>query len=137
MTRVFLDTNVVLSALLGHGLCNDLFDRLVERHTVVLSEAVLAECERLLEAKFRVPPARRHLFLDALRAEAEIAPIPQAASFPGAVPDPDDRVILAAALAARVPYFVTGDKALLALEAAGPMRIVSPRRMWDVLDRLG
>lgn len=132
MTRVFLDTNVVLSALLGHGLCNDLFDLVIERYTLVLSDEVLAECDRLLKAKFRVPAPQRREFLAALRAEAEIVP-PATASTPTVAPDPDDTPILAAALAARVPYFVTGDKALLALRTIESMRIVSPRRMWDVL----
>jgi predicted nucleic acid-binding protein len=50
-------------------------------------------------------------------------------SVPG-VPDPDDAFIIAAALSADASLFVTGDKALLALESLGRMQIVDPRTIF-------
>ena len=65
--RVFLDTNVLLGALLGRGLCRDLLDLVIERHTLVISGQVLSECERHLRGKPRVPPPERRAFAALLR----------------------------------------------------------------------
>ncbi|MBM3956880.1 MAG: putative toxin-antitoxin system toxin component, PIN family [Gemmatimonadetes bacterium] len=49
------------------------------------------------------------------------------------VRDPDDRWVLASALAGRADVLVTGDKDLLALGTRSPLRIVDPRGFWTLL----
>ena len=49
------------------------------------------------------------------------------------LPDPDDEVILAAALAGKANVFVTGDKALLNLESVEGLPIITPRGLWESL----
>ena len=41
--RVFIDTNVLVSALAARGLCADLYERLLTEHEVVICEPVIAE----------------------------------------------------------------------------------------------
>lgn len=48
--------------------------------------------------------------------------------------DPDDDYLLAYALIEEVDYIVTGDAALLALQAFGGVTIVDPRRFLAVLE---
>jgi predicted nucleic acid-binding protein len=47
--------------------------------------------------------------------------------------DEDDRLILGEALAGEAEVFVTGDAKVVALKTIGSMRIVTPRRLWDLL----
>ena len=66
-------------------------------------------------------------------AELEQDP-PSATEWRGAsISDPDDIPILACALAAKAPFFVTADKALLALGMIEGMAIVSPRECWELM----
>ena len=59
--RVFLDTNVLASAMFGSGLCVQLFDRLVARGAAVTTTPqVLHELRRVGQDKFRVPEADLH-----------------------------------------------------------------------------
>ena len=53
--RVFPDTNVLVSALMGRGLCRDRLGRLIIEHTVVIGAPVREELRRVLLTKFRAP----------------------------------------------------------------------------------
>ncbi len=130
--RVFLDTNVCLSALFGHGLCTKLLDYLLleQRHHILVSAPVIAEFERIATDKFRVPldeVVAARAFLDDFLVSDKPAPLPD--NFP----DPDDAPIIGAALAAGADLFVTGDKALLALETVENLPIRSPRDAYILL----
>ena len=128
--RVFLDTNVLVSALMSQGLCRDLLERLIIHHVVVLGAPVRQELDRILRDRFHVAEA----LLDWMsRKLDELDQAPMATVDPTdipAIPDPDDAPILASALAAGADLFVTGDKALLTLRELHGMPIVSPREAW-------
>ncbi len=66
--RVFLDTNVLASALATRGLCTDLFRLVLAEHELVVGEVVLDELRRVLNARFRVPAARVAEVEELLRA---------------------------------------------------------------------
>jgi predicted nucleic acid-binding protein len=53
--RVFFDTNVLVSAFLARGLCADLLRLVLNDHTLVCSEVVLAELRAVLSRKARLP----------------------------------------------------------------------------------
>jgi uncharacterized protein len=129
--RIFLDTNAWTSALLGHGLCRDLLDRIVIGHTVLLGDPVREELHRVLTAKFRIPS---HLWHELEKRLGDFEQVPSATitlSVP--VPDPDDVAVLASAVAAHADAFVTGDKALLDVGEIDGVPIVSPRQLWQSL----
>ncbi len=124
--RVFIDTNVWLSARFRSGLCADLIEALlIEGITPMLDERVLAEFERIARDKLMVkgPLLRRSLAFFYRYAQV----IPAAAQAADGIPDPDDAWIIASALAARADWFVTGDKALLALGALEGLELIDPR----------
>jgi predicted nucleic acid-binding protein len=50
--KVFLDTNVLISALATRGLCADLYERLLTEHEVIIGEPVVAEVLDILHRKF-------------------------------------------------------------------------------------
>lgn len=129
--RVFLETNLLASALGTRGVCADLLQAVVLDHTLLWSVAVRTELERTLASAFRLPGPIISGYLDFLDQVAETAP--EAPPLPLAVPDPADVPILAGAASAGAELFVTGDKALLQLVRIGSMDVVSVRQTWERL----
>ena len=126
--KIFLDTNVFASALMGRGLCRDLLDRIIIDHTVLLGEPVHDELHRILTGKFRVPvplweklDARLNAFKKAPRADIALDI---------EIPDLDDVPVIACAVNAKADLIITGDKALLELRKINGIPILSPRQAW-------
>lgn len=128
--RIFLDTNVLASALTTRGLCAELFEVVLQSHDLLISEAVFRELQRILPEKLGQTEAITNGFITLLRAEGQV--ITAEHSLPK-LPDPDDEAILAAALAGKANAFVTGDKALLNLESVEGLPIITPRGLWESL----
>lgn len=128
--RIFLDTNVLASALTTRGLCAELFEVVLQSHDLLISEAVFRELQRILPEKLGQTEAITNGFIALLRTEGQVIaaehPLPK-------LPDPDDEAILAAALAGNANVFVTGDKALLNLESVEGLPIITPRGLWESL----
>ena len=128
--RIFLDTNVLASALTTRGLCAELFEVVLQSHDLLISEAVFRELQRILPEKLGQTEAITNGFVALLRTEGQVI----TAEHPlRNLPDPDDEAILAAALAGNANVFVTGDKALLNLESVGGLPIITPRGLWESL----
>ena len=128
--KVFLDTNVLASALATRGLCAELFEAVLQSHELLISPPVLKELERVLPAKLGLS---RHIttnFIDLLRVYATIV---EGASPAVSLPDPDDEAIVASALSGKARVFVTGDKALLGLGSVEGLPLISPRQFWELL----
>ena len=126
--RVFLDTNVLATALATRGLCADLFEAVLAEHDLLTSQAVVEELARILTAKFRMPVELARAYIELIEDSAEL--IAETVVLTTPIPDPDDIVILAAARAGEAACFVTGDKALLGLGEVVTMPILSPRQYW-------
>jgi putative PIN family toxin of toxin-antitoxin system len=128
--RVFLDTNVLASALATRGLCTELFELVLQGHELLISEPVFEELERILPGKLGLSMSVTVGFVALLRAEAQLTTAER--PFP-ALPDPDDEVIIASALSGQADVFVTGDKALLDLQRIERLPVLSPRQFWELL----
>lgn len=129
--RVFLDTNVLVSAFASRGLCADVLELVLLDHDLILGKNVLRELERALREKVRLPIARSAEIVDFVSGEA-IQVVDQAE--PAIVNvDAADALVLGEALAGHAAMFVTGDSALLRLATVGALRIVSPRQFWEAL----
>lgn len=128
--KVFLDTNVLASALATRGLCAELFESVLAGHELLASQELLAELRRILTTKLRIPADTADAFIALVGANATMLPTPT--EFPAGIPDPDDAPLIAAALAGGAECFVTGDKALLDLASVAGMAVISPRRFWEL-----
>jgi len=128
--RVFLDTNVLASALATRGLCTELFELVLQDHELLISEPLVQELERILPGKLGLSKPVTEGFVALLRAEALL--ITAEYPFP-ALPDPDDEAIIASALAGQAEVSITGDKALLELQRIEKLPVMSPRQFWEVL----
>ena len=89
---------------------------------------MLAELERVLDKKLRMPRAARSAVVQTLR-RFTVVPAANAPTELG-IGDRDDEWIIACALAAAADVFVTGDQALLRLRNVATVPIVSPRDFW-------
>ena len=129
--RVFLDTNVLVSALATRGLCAELYERLLTEHEVVIAEPVVAEVLDIMQRKFRAD----NELLEKVEAELRLLEIIPAQTVAPKLPikDREDPWILACALAGEVNCFVTGDGELLGLVKVDSMPIFSPRTCWEKL----
>jgi len=132
--RVFLDTNVLASALGTRGLCAEVFEAVIDEHILLTSEAVLSELDRALAGKFRLPRSTIKAYRDLLRQHAQVLATTDVPS--REIPDPVDGAIVACAVAGGADVFVTGDKALLDIGDASGLPIKSPREFWMMLSGL-
>lgn len=127
--KVFLDTNVLVSAFTAHGLCAELFEYIISHHTLVLSEVVLGELERILVSKMNVPRAKVHRTILFLR-EFQIQPASPDID-KGELRDEQDKLVLQSAIDAKAEYLITGDKDLLTIsDRLSSPEIMSPRDYW-------
>ena len=129
--RVFLDTNVLVSAFAARGLCADLLRLVLGDHALLTGAVNLVELRRVLTERLAAPPEVIALVERALSL-AEIVPTPSAL-LPVDIRDADDAWVLASAVAGDAAMLVTGDQDLLVLGAAAPLPIVTPREAWICL----
>ena len=129
--RVFLDTNVLVSAFASRGLCAEVLELVLLDHDLIIGKNVLRELEKVLREKVKLPIARSAEIVDFVSSEA-IQVVDQAE--PAIVNvDAADALVLGEALASHSDMFVTGDAELPRLATVGALKIVSPRQFWEVL----
>lgn len=133
MSRVLVDTNVFVSALVFGGKPAIVL-QLIEAAgiEIAISDELESELVETLTGKFgwspeRVNEARDRLWHNAFR----VAPAPLA----GVVRDQGDDHILAAAIASGASLIVTGDKDLLSLGHFRGVRILAPSTFIELLTR--
>lgn len=129
--KVFLDTNVLISAFAARGLCADLMRLLLAEHEVLTGEVNLIELRRVLVERFKAAPAQVDVVEQLLRDQTVVAKPSVVLSL--AVRDADDAWVLASAVAGEADLLVTGDQDLLVLAASAPLPIVTPREAWERL----
>jgi putative PIN family toxin of toxin-antitoxin system len=137
--KVFLDTNVLMSAFAARGLCADLFRFLLVEHEVQTGEVNLGEPRRALRERFAASPE----LVDAaeqLRREQTVVPRPERL-LDLVIRNADDVWVLASAVDGAADLLVTGDQDGLSVAADAPLEIVSPRearkrlRGWRLVPR--
>jgi predicted nucleic acid-binding protein len=121
--KVFLDTNVWLSATVFAGLCEAILTESAQRDWLVTTRLVQQEAHEVLRRKFAHLPQALVLF-DAVWAEAACVPDVDEPA------DDNDARLVQAALNAGASVFVTGDRRVLGWGARGGMQILSPRDAW-------
>ncbi|MEY4425962.1 MAG: hypothetical protein RL535_260, partial [Pseudomonadota bacterium] len=143
--KVFLDTNVLFSAVQSDGLCRELLfwptDTVEEDNNpfalpprvsieYVISDRVIAELSRIFVTKLKYSAVKTATLISNIVTMIAIVP---ASETTVPCPDESDGWILADAHLAGCEYFVTGDRIVLNLYSVQGMRIISPRELMDFL----
>jgi len=129
--RVFLDTNVLVSAVATRGLCADVLREILVSHQLVVSASLIAELKNILHTKIEIPQDIISDFVEVLTEDSILSENTKLTNID--INDEDDILILSSALNGNVELFVTGDKELLELGTVQSMRILSPREFWETL----
>ncbi|MGA2362458.1 MAG: putative toxin-antitoxin system toxin component, PIN family [Candidatus Aminicenantales bacterium] len=129
--RVFLDTNVIVSAVATRGLCADVFREVLVRHRLVISEILIDEVKAVLRGKIGIPSEIVSDVIAMLREGSILSRPSRSADLP--VRNPTDKALVSSALNGKADLFVTGDRELLDLAGVGDLDIVSPRIFWERL----
>jgi uncharacterized protein len=122
--KILLDTNVLIAAFVGRGVCADLLEHCVEQHEVFTSEFILDEFAKKLVSKFKAEPEETTAATHLLRSRLSVVSYAPLGSM--VCRDSDDDNILAAAVSGECDCIITGDKDLLVLKQFGTCRILSP-----------
>ena len=129
--RVFLDTNVLVSAVATRGLCADVLREILVSHQLVISSPLIAELKNIFHTKIGTP---QEIISDFIELLTQDSILPEKTTLTNIdIRDKDDIVIISTALNGNAEIFVTGDKELLELGIVQSMQIVSPRMFWEAL----
>jgi putative PIN family toxin of toxin-antitoxin system len=126
--KVFLDTNVLVSAMATRGLCADVLRETLASHQLVVSAPLFNELRRVLRQKLQIPGELIDDAIEMLQQDAHFATPSTLSDIK--IRDKDDVMILSSALNGNADLLVTGDKELLNLGKVQDMEIVSPRGFW-------
>ena len=123
--RICLDSNALVAAFASRGLCADLLRLTLSDYDLVIPAVVVEEVRRVLAKKLKLPPSALSA-AEAVIERCEIIPTGSTPS-PISVPDPDDELVLAGALAGNAQILISGDADLLSVAAQSPIPILSPQ----------
>ncbi|PJB32652.1 MAG: putative toxin-antitoxin system toxin component, PIN family [Deltaproteobacteria bacterium CG_4_9_14_3_um_filter_65_9] len=129
--RVFLDTNVLVSAFASRGLCADVVRHILAEHELLTGEVNIVELRRVLRVRIKVPPPIIASIEQLLRDQV-VVPKP-AKPHPLPIRDADDKWVLASAVAGNADVLVTGDADLLEMASRSSLPIVNPRGFWNMV----
>jgi uncharacterized protein len=122
----------LISALVFGGKPRAVTDWLIENGTTILSQEILTEVRRIIDAKFPYSLGDLARLEKLLERDAIIVKL-------GSVQvticrDPDDNKVIETALAGKCQYIVTGDKDLLVLQAYEGVKILKPTELLQLVD---
>ena len=126
--KILLDTNVLISSFITHGVCSELFEYCLTEHTICISEWIIDEFYEKLTKKFKFPKPKVEQVINFIRKNTLILK-----SIPLSSPvcrDSDDDNVLASALNGNVDCIISGDDDLLVLDSFHGIKIISPSNFW-------
>ena len=126
--RVVLDSNVLVAAFATHGVCQEIFEYCLRNTTLLCSDFISGEVERILLQKIKIPPKMVSEITRYLKNQTQWI-VPEPGTW-GSLRDLSDYMIIATALSGDADYLITGDKDLLVLKEVKGIVIVSPRNFW-------
>lgn len=130
--KIVLDSNVLIPALAGIGICQKVLDACVAEG-LVSSHEILEETRAGLTRKLKVAESDARTLIADLSADL-ILHQPQAVET-SACRDPNDLHVLGLAVAAAADCIVTGDQDLLILKEFRGIPILTPAQFLKTLGR--
>lgn len=133
--RVFVDTNVVISAMLfPSGKVARVFSHLLEKHTVIISSYTKEECKEVFEKKFPEKLKQLETFFDGINFEEFTTPNKIDENKYPKIRDVKDLPVLASAILSDSDILLTGDKDFEDLKIDKPL-IFSPAKYFELIEK--
>jgi putative PIN family toxin of toxin-antitoxin system len=129
--KIVLDSNIIVAAYAGRGLCNSVFELCLDRHSVIISDFILKEVYRTLHSKLKMPIKNVQIIIDYLKEFCILSEYEKLKEI--ICRDKNDNDIIALALSNNVGYLITGDNDLLVLKKYKNVKIISPRDFWVIV----
>lgn len=124
-----IDCNILISAGLTDGVCRTVLRRLTADHRGVLTEDILREYREVTQRpKFNSLHATYNRLIELMQSASVVVEAPPS---PVVLPDPDDEIYVAAALAAQADALITGNAAHFPETHYGRTRVLTPRQFVD------
>jgi putative PIN family toxin of toxin-antitoxin system len=128
--KVFLDTNVIISAFITHGHATELMEYCLVNHKIYTSDFIIEEVKKHLKNKFGYNNDEVDKVIDFIKLNfintGNYKKLTKIISR-----DADDDNVLAAAESKKADCIVTGDKDLLIIKEYKNIKILSPRDFWS------
>jgi putative PIN family toxin of toxin-antitoxin system len=128
--KIFLDTNVIISAFITHGYAAELVEYCLNHHKIYTSDFIMEEVKENLKNNFGYNEIEVNEVISFIKSNfinvGKYKKLNKTVSR-----DVDDDNVLAAALSEKVDCIVTGDKDLLIIEKYKKIKIISPRDFWS------
>lgn len=128
--KVFLDTNVIISAFITHGHATELMEYCLINHKIYTSDLIIKEVKKNLKTKFVYSDEGISEVINFIKSNfinvGKYKKLQETISR-----DVDDDKVLAAAVFENVDCIVTGDKDLLIIKNYKNISILSPGDFWS------
>jgi len=128
--KIFLDTNVIISAFIAHGHAAEFLEYCLINHKIYTSDFILQEVKEKLKTKFEYSDEEIGEVINFMKTNfitvGKYKKLKKIISR-----DSDDDNVLAAAAVKKVDCIVTGDKDLLTIKIYKNINILSPGDFWS------
>ena len=128
--KIFLDTNVIISAFITHGHAAELLEYCLTHHKIYTSDFIIEEVKKNLKNNFEYNGKEVSEVINFIKSNfinvGKYKKLNKMISR-----DADDDNVLAAAAFKKVDCIVTGDKDLLTVGNYKNISILSPRDFWS------
>jgi putative PIN family toxin of toxin-antitoxin system len=130
VSKIVLDTNVVIAAFAARGLCEPVFELCLEKHEMVISDFLLEELREKLLKKIKLPR-------DSIEDIIELYSKHSRKVIPAHIEkeicrDPEDVPVIGTCVSGGAEYLISGDKDLLVLKKFGNIQILTPREFYEL-----
>ena len=134
MTKVVLDTNILISGLVFGGKPRQVLEAAIKgKIQLVLTDEIIEETKKVLEGKkFQYPKEITDLITNELETLADI--VKPKERIMAIEKDPEDNRVLECARQAQADYIVSGDVHLLEIKEFQGTRILAPGEFLEILD---
>ncbi len=133
--RVFIDTNVLISAILfPHGKVATVFSYIIETHDLVISSYSISECEIVFDKKFPTKKECLKTFLNNLSYEKFTTPRTIDKKKYPQIRDDKDLPILVSAILSDSDVLITGDKDFEEINMKKPL-IFTPSQYFELIKK--
>ena len=131
--RVFVDTNIIISAILfPNAKVAKVFSLVIEKHTVIIASYIKEESKEVFEKKFPLKKEQLNIFFDGIRFEEFKTPEKIDEKKYPKIRDIKDLPVLVSAILSDSDILITGDKDFEDIKIDKPL-IFTPSKYFELI----